>query len=514
MGKKSLGRIKTIVYGRTFIVVVGFLLQFLFMIGGYVRLKNYSLLVYAFFVLISTGTVLYIFNHSGSPDVKLSWLLPLTVFPVFGAVFYLSLVFQPGAAVRQARLQKLSEETARCLRSDKNVWRELRNMSPHMGQLAYYLYRQDHSPVYTNTKAEYFSLGEDMFPAMLEAMERAERFIFLEYFIVCEGKMWDAIHDVLRRKVKEGVEIRLLYDGTNVLFNLPGYYPRELEREGIHCMMYAPIRPIFSPHYNNRDHRKLLVVDGRVAFTGGMNLADEYINELERFGHWKDTGLKISGAAVERFTYMFLEMWNAEGRTVENFGLYRCLKEEERESDGYVIPYSVNPLGNERVGVQVYLDMINTAHTGISIATPYLILDHTMLSALCYAAKRGVRVQLFLPHIPDKKYIYYLGKTYYMPLLEAGVQIYEYTPGFIHAKMFVVDSAKAVIGTVNLDYRSLYHHFECGVVLYRASAVREMEQDFEELKLKSAKQSIQSLRELSLGARLAGWVLRLIAPLL
>ena len=278
--------------------------------------------------------------------------------------------------------------------------------------------------------------------------------------------------------------------------------------------MFAPIKPLFSSHYNNRDHRKILVIDGKTGFTGGINLADEYINKKERFGHWKDTGLMIQGAAVQKFTCMFLEMWNVSERRDPDYETFLTAPDTDRQDDGYVIPYDVMPYGTERMGKQVYLDILNTACKYVHIMTPYLILDYEMITALTFAAKRGVEVAIIMPHIPDKKYAFALAKTYYNELLEAGVQIWEYEPGFVHAKVFVSDDKKAAVGTVNLDYRSLYHHFECGVFFYGNSEIKKVEEDFQKTKEKSIFITPADYKKLKLTTRLEGKVLRIVAPLM
>ena len=326
--------------------------------------------------------------------------------------------------------------------------------------------------------------------------------------------MWESILDILKQKAKEGVEVRVMYDGTCVLSLLPYFYPELLEKEGISCKMFAPIKPIFSTHYNNRDHRKILVIDGKTAFTGGTNLADEYINRKIRFGHWKDTAVMIKGKAVESFTYMFLEMWNVSEKRPEDYLRYKTPREFSMANDGYVIPYGSSPYGSERVGKQIYMDILNTARDYVHIMTPYLILDHEFLMTLVYAAKRGVEVQIIMPHIPDKKTAFSLAKTYYNELLEAGVEIYEYEPGFVHAKVFVSDDEKAVVGTVNLDYRSFYHHFECGLLMYRNSQIPYIKKDFQETLEKSIKIQISDYKKLKLGTRVLGKALRPFAPLM
>lgn len=512
--KRLGGEIKTVIYGRTAMILLGFLAQLVMLVVGYFLLRNYSYLFYGLFLTISVIVVVYIFNAPGNPDMKLAWMFPIAIFPVFGAVFYLTISFQPGIKKMYDRLQILAENTKEYVlpraEARDRIWTE----NHHMGQLARYLEKCDNSPVYDNTQVKYYPLGDSQFVDMMAELKKAEKYIFMEFFIVAEGNMLDAVLEVLKEKADHGVEVRFMYDGTNVLWNLPNFYPKLLEREGIRCKMFAPIMPIFSPHYNNRDHRKIMVIDGRVAFTGGINLADEYINEKNRFGHWKDAGIMIQGDAVERFTYMFLEMWNESERQPESYARYKLPEDAAVSGDGYVIPYSVCPLGPERVGERVYLDIINTAHTYVHIMTPYLILDYQMLMALIYAARRGVEVIIIMPHIPDKKYAFMLAKTYYNQLLEAGVRICEYEPGFVHAKVFVSDDVKAVVGTVNLDFRSLYHHFECGLVLYRNSQVAVVEQDIQDTLKSCIEQKIEDYKKLKLTDRMLGRVMRIVSPLM
>ncbi len=508
------GRIKTAVYGRTIMILLGFLAQLILLMVGYSWLSSYSFWFYAFFLAISVVVLLYMYNAGGNPDLRLSWMLPIAFFPVFGSIFYLTIVSQPGTKVMYEKLRRLSEHTKEYVRPRKENRDKLREENPHMGQLARYLEQCDNSPVYTSTSMKYYSLGDSQFVDMVEELKKAEHYIFMEFFIVHEGRMLDTILGILKEKAKQGVEVRFMYDGTNVLWNLPNYFPKLLEKEGIQCKMFAPIRPVFSPHYNNRDHRKILVIDGKVAFTGGINLADEYINEKERFGHWKDVGAMIKGEAVERFTYMFLEMWDESQEEPEQYEKYMFPKDAAVSDDGYLIPYSVSPLGPERVGERIYLDIINTAHTYVHIMTPYLILDYQMIMTLTYAAKRGVEVIIIMPHVPDKKYAFVLAKTYYNQLLEAGVRICEYVPGFVHAKVFVSDDVKAVVGTVNLDYRSLYHHFECGLVMYRNSQVAVIEQDIQDTLEKCMEMKVEDYKKLKLTDRMLGRIMRFVAPLM
>lgn len=512
--KKSIKGIKTVIYGRTLIVILAFLIQFALIIGSFLWLREYSYIVYGFFAAVSAVVILHLFNESGTPDFKLVWMLPIAIFPIFGALFYLYINTQVGTRVLQKRLTVLFSQMKQYTPQEPETKERLCAEDAHMGQLAEYMINYDNSPVYRHTQATYYPLGDEQFPDMLEELKKAEKFIFLEFFIVEEGYMWNAILDILKEKVKEGVEVRVMYDGMCSLSLLPNFYPRLLEKEGIKSKMFSPIKPVFSSHYNNRDHRKILVIDGRVAFTGGTNLADEYINRKVRFGHWKDTAIRVKGDAVERFTYMFLEMWNVTERREEEYEKYRSPADASMEEDGYFIPYGVCPYGPERVGKRVYLDILNTAEHYVHIMTPYLILDYEMIMALTYAAKRGVEVVIIMPHIPDKKYAFVVAKTYYNELLAAGVKIYEYTPGFIHAKVFVADDEKAVVGTINLDYRSLYHHFECAVLLYRNSQIAAIEQDFRKTLEQSQQVTEEDYKKQKLLERLGGKFLRMLAPLM
>lgn len=512
--EKGIKSIKTVIFGRTLIVIGAFLIQFALLISCFLWMREYSLMVYTGFSILGMAVILHIFNSRGNPDFKLVWMLPILLFPVFGALFYLYISFQPGTRYIYRRLTMLGHQSKKYLKQNSQQKEKLKQENPQMDGMVSYMMEHGNCPVYGQTSVTYFPLGDDMFLEMLRQIEKAEKFIFMEYFILEEGYMWETILELLKKKVKEGVEVRVLYDGMCVLTLLPSFYPRILEKEGIRCKMFAPIKPLFSSHYNNRDHRKILVIDGKTGFTGGINLADEYINKKERFGHWKDTGLMIQGAAVQKFTCMFLEMWNVSERRDPDYETFLTAPDTDRQDDGYVIPYDVMPYGTERMGKQVYLDILNTACKYVHIMTPYLILDYEMITALTFAAKRGVEVAIIMPHIPDKKYAFALAKTYYNELLEAGVQIWEYEPGFVHAKVFVSDDKKAAVGTVNLDYRSLYHHFECGVFFYGNSEIKKVEEDFQKTKEKSIFITPADYKKLKLTTRLEGKVLRIVAPLM
>ena len=498
-----------LIFGRTGVVILLLLVQLGLYLAAFMRLQE---LYYGPAILLSLVVALVEVSRRGNPSVKLSWVLLTMLAPVLTIPLYLLVNADLGHRLAHFRLREIDRETARYAPPRPDLRRELEERDPGAAGLAAYLERQGF-PLYQNSDAKYFPLGEDMFEEVLAQLERARSFIFLEYFIIQEGYMWGRILSILERKVKEGVEVRLLYDGTCALTKVPYYYPQELEKIGIQCKMYAPLRPVVSTHYNNRDHRKILVVDGRVAFTGGINLADEYINRRVLHGHWKDTAVMVSGEAVRGFTLMFLQMWNVDTRQAEDYPRYLDVT-RPMAAPGFVLPYGDRPFDGEMVGEMVYMDILNRARRYVHITTPYLIVDNEMVTALTYAAKRGVEVVLIVPAIPDKKYVYALNQVYYRELIEAGVEIREYTPGFIHAKMFVSDDTTAVVGSINLDYRSLYLHFECAALLYGAAAVADVERDFQATRAVSRTITVEDCKRRKLRWRFFGWILRPLAPLM
>ena len=498
-----------LIFGRTGVVILLLLVQLGLYLAAFMRLQE---LYYGPAILLSLVVALVEVSRRGNPSVKLSWVLLTMLAPVLTIPLYLLVNADLGHRLAHFRLREIDRETARYAPPRPDLRRELEERDPGAAGLAAYLERQGF-PLYQNSDAKYFPLGEDMFEEVLAQLERARSFIFLEYFIIQEGYMWGRILSILERKVKEGVEVRLLYDGTCALTKVPYYYPQELEKIGIQCKMYAPLRPVVSTHYNNRDHRKILVVDGRVAFTGGINLADEYINRRVLHGHWKDTAVMVSGEAVRGFTLMFLQMWNVDTRQAEDYPRYLDVTRSVA-APGFVLPYGDRPFDGEMVGEMVYMDILNRARRYVHITTPYLIVDNEMVTALTYAAKRGVEVVLIVPAIPDKKYVYALNQVYYRELIEAGVEVREYTPGFIHAKMFVSDDTTAVVGSINLDYRSLYLHFECAALLYGAAAVADVERDFQATRAVSRTITVEDCKRRKLRWRFFGWILRPLAPLM
>ena len=503
-----------ILFGRTAIVVLLLLVQFGIIFSFLQLLEQYWGYYYLVVTVISLSAGIHILNSPGDPTGKMTWMVLVMAVPVFGAVLYLWIQMDFGHRVLHRRLAAIIERTRNMLNTEPEVTETLKLKYRDLYELSVYLDRFGGFPVYEGCHVKYFSSGEDKFEDLLTELEKAREFIFLEYFIIDEGYMWGRILEILRRKAAEGVEVRVLYDGTNAVYRLPYNYPQKLQALGIRCKMFAAPRPVVSTHHNNRDHRKILVIDGKTAYTGGVNLADEYINRRSLFGHWKDTAIRVQGEAVKSFTLMFLQMWNMDEK-VERYDKY--LETDFRvlpPQHGFVVPYGDSPLDHERVGEMIYLDILNRAERYVHIMTPYLILDNEMITALTFAAKRGVQVQIIMPHIPDKGYAFALAKTYYKQLMDAGVEIYEYLPGFVNAKVFVSDNQKAVVGTVNLDYRSLYHHFECGLYMQENEEINVIEKDFLQTRAKCKKMGPDFWKQEPLTRRITGLVLKIVAPLM
>jgi cardiolipin synthase len=450
-------------------------------------------------------------NTSANPAIKLAWMALILISPIFGSVVYLLTGGKRPAKKLRKACEKSLKEAEKYTPNSPEALLKLKSESSVNYTQAKYLQNLNF-PVYENTDVKYFPLGDDVFPIMLEELEKAEKFIFIEYFIVAKGEMHDKIMEILERKAKSGVEVRFIYDDVGSLFTLPYGYEKTLEAKGIKCHAFNPFVPVLSAVMNNRDHRKIIVIDSKVAFTGGINIADEYINKIEKYGHWKDNALMLRGNGVWGFTLMFLSMWNA----FRPEGDYEKFLPEggfKAETHGYVQPFCDSPLDDELVAENVYISAINAAQKYIYIYTPYLIPDHEMTSALCLAAKKGVDVKIVVPGIPDKKIAYSFTKSYYGSLIRAGVKIYKYNPGFVHAKGFVSDDCIACGGTVNLDFRSLYHHFECGCVTYHSPEVLEMKKDILETIEKCERvENYQKFKGL-IGSTYHA-VLRLIAPLM
>ena len=430
---------------------------------------------------ISVATVIAIVNRSMTPESKVTWLI-VTFVPVFGPLLYIMFGERRLSKKELKQLQELNS-----IAFHENNGRQLHLQLQETDKSAYgiinaLLHMDSNAEVYDQTDSQFFASGEEMWQQMLKDLKRAEKFIFLEYYIVEEGLMWDSMLEILEEKAAQGVEVKMLYDDIGCMVTLPGDYTVYLRSKGIDAHKFNKVIPRMTVAYNNRDHRKILVIDGQISYTGGINLADEYINHIERFGHWKDSGIRIDGPATQAFTRLFLMNWYINRGEISDFDQYH-LENQTRSGSGLCIPYGSGPkpIYQMKVGKIVYQNLINQAEDFVYITTPYLIIDYDLTEDIKNAAMRGVDVRIVTPHIPDKKLIQLVTRGAYPDLLSAGVRIFEYTPGFIHSKQMIVDDRFAAVGTINLDYRSLVHHYENAVLLYKTESIADIRKDFEEI---------------------------------
>ena len=477
-------------------------------------LTRFPLVSYAG-MFISFLVFLFLLKKDETTIYRMTWIIIVLLLPSVGGVIYLLLGKEHFVRRSIYAHVKEHEIVAKLMDSDGNLPFVNQVTCGRMFSLMKYIRRSSSYHAYENTESKYYSMGAPMFEDMLKSISQAEKFIFFEYFIVCKGAMWDRLVTELEKKAAEGVEVRLIVDdfGSQKLFT--NIYIAELRSKNIQVLRFNPLIPFFLVFMNNRDHRKILVVDGKTAFVGGMNIADEYIGLNNRLGVWKDTGLRLKGEAVWSFTLMFIEMWDTFCKTCERINTHTFYKAETDDTyttDGLILPYGDSPLNRDRLGENIYIEILNQAQRYVYIFTPYLIISEKMIHALQMAARRGVDVRIVTPGVPDKKLVFRLTRSYYSSLLEDGVRIFEYSPGFLHAKSFVSDDEVAVVGTINLDYRSLYLHFENAVLLYRASSITDIRDD--------ALQAIAESREVILAERkkqtisMIDALLHLFAPLM
>ncbi len=503
-------------YSNKFFAFFILLIQLAVLYFGFLWFHS-GALIYASYAL-SAVLLVWEINRTEEPTFKLTWVLLIAVIPVFGALLYLFLQMS-GKTMSlgiRAGLERARKHTELCLPQDEAVMQRISLHSKETEGFVKYLRKNGGSPAFCGTSAQYFDEGEKILNAMKHEIESAKDFIFMEFFIIDpRGRLWNDFLTLLQKKANEGVEVRILYDGMGCMGLLPRNYPAKMKNKSLTFKIFAPAQPLLSTYQNNRDHRKILIVDGRCVFTGGINLADEYANYIERFGYWKDNGVKLTGAAAAGFTGMFLEMWNFDNPDSENYEKYiKASKQYATQDSGIVVPFGDSPLDDVSVGKRAYIELLNTARKYAHITSPYLVIDNEMYEAMKYAAQRGVDVKLILPHIPDKVYAFWLARTYYPELLEAGIKIYEYTPGFIHAKMSVCDDERAIIGTINHDYRSLYLHYECAAFIENLPAVLDAEEDFQNTLRQSEEITLERYKSFPWYTRLLGRTIRLVAPLL
>jgi cardiolipin synthase len=507
-----------ILTSRIFLFAVSVTAQMVWILLLFTILNQWFPWLDTFITCLAVVSLFVIFNKRSNSSYRLVWTLLILAFPIFGVLFYLLYGNSRLKLKMRRQFLRMQEIGASHLKENDRVRESLEETDREASRQSVYLRTVTGFPLYVNESSKYYATGDDAMPDMLKALESAKYFIFMEYFIISPGYFWDQIHEILKRKVKEGVDVRVIYDDFGCAGTLPYHYYKTLQAEGIKCACFNPLRFIASIVMNNRDHRKILVVDGRTAFTGGFNIADEYINQKVRFGHWKDAGVRVTGNPVWSFTSMFLQMWSVitgmQEEDIDRYGPLVIISPEDRVNDGYVQPYSDMPLDDVPVGENVYLQLINRAQDYVYIFTPYLIVTDEMMSALTIAGRRGVDVRIVTPHVPDKKLVFLITQSTYQQLLESGIRIYEYTPGFIHSKVMVSDDSYAVVGSINLDYRSLYLQYEDAVWFYDAEVVRDIREDALATFDVSGEITLAWVKKRSIFLKLLMNVMRVFAPLM
>jgi len=465
--------------------------------------------------VLSILIVVMLLQYSRHLSSTLMYILGILAFPVAGTLLFLIISVDFFTNKNLKSIYKSAHASEKYFERNDDVLQEMSEKAPHLSGQFRYIANSAGFPFYRNTGFQYYGFGEEGFPQMLADLKTAEKFIFMEYFIIQEGKMWNGILEILEEKAKQGVDVRLIFDDMGSIMTLPHNFLEVIRGKGIKVVSFNRINPLLSVMMNHRDHRKITVIDGRIAYSGGVNLADEYINDYVKYGRWKDNIIRITGESVWSYTVTFLSVWNAFYKDDDDFTRFKAPASEviPGPQDGYIGPYSDTPLSTEMTGQDIYINMLNQAERYCYIMTPYLIIDTDMENALILAAKRGVDVRIMTPGIPDKKMIFQITRSFYEELINGGVKIYEYTPGFVHAKIFVSDDRVATVGTINLDYRSLYLHFENGTYLFDSAGVQAVLDDFNTT-LNDCHPMTKEESKFSILHGFVVSVLRLIAPML
>ncbi|MCH5155426.1 MAG: cardiolipin synthase [Clostridiales bacterium] len=511
-GKTDVEREVNYIPFRYIIAILFVIAETAAIIAGVVLLTMFFPYSYISVVVTQIGVAISIIGRNDNPDYKLPWIFFVLLIPIIGFMLYFMFYSRKLSKKQRKRIKRFMSE--RVDKDDTTELETIKNTDTAVASQAHALKVLSDSHVYANTDIKYYPLGEHLFAAMVEELKKAEKFIFMEYFIIEEGHFWNTILEVLQEKIKAGVEVRVVYDDIGCMTTLAGNYYKKMKKLGIKCVPFSKLRGQANNEFNNRSHRKITVIDGKVGFTGGVNIADEYINRVVRFGHWKDVGIRLEGEAVNELTRLFLIDYGMNDKKF-NDDFTRFYAPSEVQAKGYCIPFGdgPRPIYERRVAKTAIQNLLNSAQKSVYITTPYLIIDNELAQTLENTALRGVDVRIITPHIPDKKLVFSMTRSYYKRLLDAGVSIYEYESGFVHAKMYIADGKVAIIGTVNLDYRSLVHHFENGVWMYDCPAIADMEADFIETQNMSIKFSNGMLKE-TLWKRFIRALVKVFAPLL
>ncbi|MCQ2611301.1 MAG: cardiolipin synthase [Treponema sp.] len=522
---QKVNRLHALLLGRVVLIAAGLLAQFALLIILFLSLENVLTIYLGSGVLISIIFLCYLVNIPGKNEFKIAWLLPVLIAPIFGIILYVLYRTNTGG-IRLGHQLNSVKQKSRAVLPSQNENQKITQQFPQIKDLADYIYNTGNFPSYTNTSTEFFPSGEDFFASLLTDLEQAKKFIFIEFFIVEASNILEEIISVLHKKVEQNVEVRILFDSVGSIALSSRILKDYFSVYGIQSKVFLKLIPIFNTGLNCRDHRKIVSIDGIISYTGGINITDEYANiSSKRFNYWKDTGIKFTGSATQSFTQMFLQNWNLSTpitSITDNFGLYtnpvllpeNCDLNGSSNAQGLVIPYGDDAYNNHDIAENIYRYIIDHAKKYVHIMTPYVIIDNAMVSCLSFCAQRGIEVEIIVPEHWDHFISFCVGRTFLKNLIANGVKVFTYQKGFVHAKVFTSDDSIATIGSVNLDYRSFYHHFECGAVIYKDKSVAAIEQDFNLTKLDCEQLTMEKYKKSPAFRRIIGWIFRIFAPLM
>lgn len=507
-------RIRRFFYRRVITTFFLIAVQIAVVLVFLIKLQPYLEFYFGGSVLLSTFFLIFLSNKQGKNEFKIAWLVPVVLFPLFGVSVYIFFQTNAGGLSLKKRLNNAKKQSKQFIQPQEKTDLVFQNY-PQIKDLATYLINAGDYVPYTNNQVRYFAEGEDFFYDFCTSLKNAKRFIFLEYFIIDIDESWELILEILEQKASEGVEVRVMYDALGSIMASTKSYLKYLEMLNIKARVFSPLIPIVVTNQNNRDHRKISVIDGEIAYTGGLNLSNEYFNKGEnRFSYWKDNAVRVEGPAVTTYIQLFLQNWSLWKKNENEYESFFKTESKLYDFPGVVIPYGDDAFNDLDVAEDVYLYIINNAKKYINIVTPYFLIDNQMQSALIFAARRGIRINILVPSVPDHLITFCIGKTYLRTLIKNGVNVYLYKKGFVHAKTFISDDKIATVGSINLDYRSLYHHFECGQIMFECPVISDIKKDFEQALKDSEEMKLEDYKKIPSYYRFIGRVLRVFAPLL
>lgn len=498
------------------VIIVVFL--FLIQIGGMLLLYTTAHVIYMYarviYDVLKIVTVLYIIYNHDSAAYKISWIIFIMFIPIVGILAYILWGRSKMRIKKELELRKVRVYSENLLQDSKSILQEIKENDKYKYNQVQYMTKISGYPIYKNNGIEYFDVGEKFFDSLKKDLRKAEKYILMEFFILEKGQLWNEIYEILKNKAKEGVKIKIMVDSLGCLLKNTKNLREELESIGVELYKFNPFSPIINGYINYRDHKKIVVIDGKCGYTGGVNIADEYVNLISKFGHWKDVGIKIEGEAVWSLTMMYLRTLETINKKNIDYKWYKANFEELKNDTGYLLPLSDGPDNRKSPIENTYIQTINYAKNYVYITTPYFIISEQLLTAILNSARGGVDVRVIVPHIPDKKLVYLATRSYYEVLLEAGVKVYEYKPGFIHSKTFVTDNHTSIVGTANLDFRSMHLNFEDIVWTYKTGEEEKIKRDFEKMLKDCIEIDLDTWKARSRLTKMAEAVVAAFAPML